>query len=330
MRVVIVGATGNVGTSLVKLLGTEDRVREVVGLARRRPQIALPKTEWRAADVVTDDLTQHFDAADAVVHLAWTIQPSHDLRTLHSVNVVGSQRVFDAVARAGVSHLVYASSIGTYSAGPKSTKVDERWPAEGVPSSFYARHKAEVERRLDVFETDHPDVRVVRLRPALIFKKEAATGIKRLFLGPLVPGPVLAPSRLPFAPSIRRLVFQALHTEDAADAYRLALVGDARGAFNLAADPVIDADELARLLDARKVPVPAGLVRFLMLWSWRFRLQPSPPGWFDMGVETPLIDTTKAFLELGWKPRHTSVEALLELLEGFAEGASFDTPPLAR
>jgi UDP-glucose 4-epimerase len=38
--------------------------------------------------------------------------------------------------------------------------VDEHWPVEGTPTSFYARHKAEVERRLDRFEQDHPDRRV--------------------------------------------------------------------------------------------------------------------------------------------------------------------------
>lgn len=330
MRVVIVGATGNVGTGLIKALAEEDSVEQVIGIARRRPQIALPKTEWRAADVVTDDLTRHFEGFDCVVHLAWTIQPSHDERAMHSVNVRGSDRVFQAAARAGVASLVYASSIGTYSPGPKTSRVDEDWPTQGVRSSFYARHKAEVERLLDAYEVDHPEMRVVRLRPALIFKKDAATGIKRLFLGPLVPGPLLAPARLPFVPSVRRLVFQAVHTEDAAEAYRLAIVGDAHGAFNIAAEPVIDADELARLLDARKVPVAGQLLRLLMLWSWRLRLQPSPPGWLDMGLETPLIDATRASSVLGWRPRRSSGDALLELLEGFAEGASFDTPPLAR
>ena len=33
--------------------------------------------------------------------------------------------------------------------------------------------------------------------------------------------------------------FQALHSLDAADAYRLAIVRDVRGAFNVAADPVV-------------------------------------------------------------------------------------------
>ena len=35
MRIVITGATGNVGTSLVRALGADDRVDEIVGIARR-------------------------------------------------------------------------------------------------------------------------------------------------------------------------------------------------------------------------------------------------------------------------------------------------------
>ena len=72
--------------------------------------------------------------------------------------------------------LLYASSVGAYSPGPKDRRVDESWPTGGTPTSYYARHKAEVERRLDRFEQEAPDVRVVRMRPGLVFKKEAARG----------------------------------------------------------------------------------------------------------------------------------------------------------
>jgi UDP-glucose 4-epimerase len=51
-------------------------------------------------------------------------------------------------------------------------------------------------------------------------------------------------------PKVRRLRTQGVHADDVGEAYRLAVVGDARGPFNLAADPVLDADILAGLLDA--------------------------------------------------------------------------------
>src|SRR5205085_11277486 len=119
---------------------------------------------------------------------------------LRATNVDGSLRVFEAVADAGVPALVYASSVGAYSPGPKDRAVDESWPTDGVQSSFYARHKAEVERLLDRFERDHPGVRSVRLRPGLIFKREAASEQRRLFAGPFIPTFLLRPGLIPVVP----------------------------------------------------------------------------------------------------------------------------------
>src|SRR2546421_667397 len=189
MRVVVVGATGNVGTSVLRSLAEEPRVEEIVGLARRLPSMAWPKTSWVQADIARDDLGAHFAGADAVVHLAWLIQPARDMATLRATNVEGSARVFHAAGAAGVGTLVYASSVGAYSPGPKDHRVDESWPTDGVETSFYSRHKAEVERMLDRFEHEFPGVRVVRLRPGLAFKREAAAESRRYFAAPLLPAP---------------------------------------------------------------------------------------------------------------------------------------------
>jgi UDP-glucose 4-epimerase len=129
----------------------------------RRPALQQPKTSWRSANIETDDLVPLLRGADCVVHLAWRIQPSHDVEALRRTNLDGSERVFRAVSAAGVPNLVYASSVGAYSPGPKDRPVDESWPTEGTLTSFYARHKAEVERLLDRFEQEQPQVRVVRL-----------------------------------------------------------------------------------------------------------------------------------------------------------------------
>ncbi|HWV87063.1 MAG TPA: NAD-dependent epimerase/dehydratase family protein [Capillimicrobium sp.] len=330
MRVAVVGATGNVGSALVRALSADERVDEIVGIARRAPDLQQPKTTWRTADVVTDDLAPVLAGADVVVHLAWLIQPSRDERTTHAVNVQGSARVFRAAARAGVGAIVYASSVGAYSPGPKDRAVDESWPTEGIGSSFYSRHKAAVERILDSFEAAHPDVRVARLRPGLIFQREAASEIRRLFAGPLLPGPLLRRGLIPVVPRHPRLRFQAVHAHDIADAYRLAVVDPgARGAYNVAAEPVLDGEALARLLGARTVPVPGWLLRGGADLSWRARLQPTPAGWVDLGLGAPIMDTSRARTELGWTPAHTSEEAFRDLFDGMREGAGLPTPPLA-
>ncbi len=328
MRVAVVGATGNVGAAVVEALVADPAVDSIVGIARRSPDLRLAKVEWRRADVARDELRPHFEGVDAVVHLAWLIQPSRDPAELHAVNVEGSRRVFDAVAAAGVPTLVYASSVGAYSAGPKDRRVDEGWPTEGIETSFYSRHKSEVERILDRYEHAQPSVRVVRLRPGLIFGRQAATGIRRLFLGPLFPGAILRRGWIPVVPDLERLVFQAVHRDDVAEAYRLAIHSDASGPFNVAADPVLDPSRLAELFDARKLRLAPSVLRAAAKATWLARIQPTPPGWLDMGLGVPIMNTGRIRAELGWEPRHDAVATLADLVEGLREGAGFPTPPL--
>jgi UDP-glucose 4-epimerase len=327
MRIVVFGATGNVGTSVLEALQADPAVEEIVGVARRVPDHAAPKTRWVSADATTDPLEPIVAGADAVINLVWAIQPSRDLAALRAVNVEGSRRVFQAAAAGGAKALVHASSIGVYSPGPKDRPVDESWPREGVRSSFYARHKAEAEHILDDVERES-DLRVVRLRPGLIFKREAAQEIRRYFIGPLLPSPLVRRGLVPIVPDIPRLVFQAVHSRDIGEAYRLAIVTDARGAYNVAADPVLDPAELGRLLGARPVRLPRRLLRGGAALSYGLRLQPSEPGWVDMAFAVPLMDTTRAREELGWEPRRSSGEALLELMGGIHDRAGAPTPPL--
>jgi nucleoside-diphosphate-sugar epimerase len=328
MRVIVTGASGNVGTSVLKALSSEPSVEEVVGLARRLPGVAVDKVRWAEADITSTELAALFAGADAVIHLAWAIQPSRDPGAMKRVNVSGSERVFAAVAEAGVPTLVYASSVGAYSEGPKDRRVDESWPTDGIPSSAYSRHKAEVESLLDGFEQEHADVRVVRLRPGLIFKGEAASEIRRFFLGPLFPGGLLRRRLIPVVPDVARLCFQAVHSDDVGEAYRLALTRPVSGPFNIAAEPVIGAGELAQLLGARPVKLGAGLLRGAADLTWRAHLQPADAGWIDLALGVPLMSIDRARAELGFSPSRESTAALGELLDGLRRGEGGATPPL--
>jgi nucleoside-diphosphate-sugar epimerase len=330
MRVVVIGATGNVGTSVLEALEPESQVEEIVAVARRAPGRAFARTTFTAADIGCSDLVPILRGADAVVHLAWLIQPGRTEAITHRVNVTGSERVFSAVVEAGVPALVYASSVGAYSPGPKDRLVDESWPTDGIPSSFYSRHKVAVERQLDRLEREQPALRVVRMRPGLIFKADAATEIRRLFAGPFLPRAILRPELIPFVPDVPRLRFQAVHSLDVGDAYRRGLLADLRGAFNLAADPPIGPPELAAILRARRVKLPRAALRGAAAATFALRLQPTEPGWVDMAFAVPLLDSTRANRELGWQPARTSTEALSELIEAMRRGTDYATPPLAR
>ncbi|HLU72244.1 MAG TPA: NAD-dependent epimerase/dehydratase family protein [Nonomuraea sp.] len=331
MRVVVVGATGNVGTSVVRALAADESVTSIAGVARRLPgaRIGGDKTEWHRADVVRSDLSPIFEGADAVVHLAWLFQPTRDPAVTWRANVLGSTRVFRAAAEAGVPALVYASSVGAYSPRAKDEPVDESWPTHGFGGAAYGREKAYVERVLDVFENDNPGIRVVRMRPGFIFQRAAASEQRRLFAGPFLPRRLVRAGRIPFVPDVPGLKLQVLHAEDAAEAFRLAVTTPVSGAFNLAAEPVLDPHTLAELLGARVVPVSGPLARAAVTAGWHLRLVPAAPGLLELALAIPLMNVDRAREVLGWTPRRTAEEAILSVLEGMREGAGLDTAPLA-
>lgn len=328
MRVLVTGATGNIGTSAVEALAADPKVDEIVGLARRTPEWSPPKTRFVAADIRSADLVGLCRDVDTIVHLAWAFQPTHRPTTTWDVNVLGGIRVLEAAAEAGVRNLVVASSLAAYAPGP-GRHVDEQWPTHSMPVAAYGREKAYMERYLDTFESENDSIRLVRIRPCFVFKRESASEQRRIFAGPLVPRPLARPGRLPvlFLPSGLR--FQAVHSSDVGEAIRLAVLGSQRGSFNIAADPIIDRSVLGEIFGARTVEVPVRPLRALHGAAWRLRVVPAEGGLLELLLNLPTLDPTRAQKDLGWTPRHTGVDALREMLDGLADGAGMATPPLA-
>ena len=168
----------------------------------------------------------------------------------------------------------------------------------------------------------------MRFRPGFLFKRSAASEQRRIFAGALVPGVVARGT--PVLPYPRGLRFQVLHSDDAAEACRRALTTDVRGAFNLAADPVVTGELLADVMGAKLVEISPKLVRAGMATAWHFRAAPAEPALFDLVMALPLLDCSRARTDLSWAPRRSSRDALTELVEGMAAGAGTATAPLER
>ncbi|GAA1422298.1 NAD-dependent epimerase/dehydratase family protein [Agrococcus citreus] len=328
MRIVVIGATGNVGTALLRRLQAAPEVDSIVGISRHGPErLGEPydRVEWQHADVSlpgsTSLLERAMRGADAVVHLAWIIRPNRDPGLLERTNVEGSRRVFEAAAASGVPHLVHASSVGAYGREderpPGPERADESFPRHGAPASHYGRQKSAVERILDDVEAAHPEMLVSRLRPGLIFQAEAAPEIRDYFLGALVPRVLLRALplvRLPVLPWPAGIAAQVVHADDIADAYWRVVRERAPGAFNVAAEPPVTPHSVGPLVGAtRQLPIPVPLVRALVAISYRLRLQPTDPGWVDMALLTPVMGTDR-IRALGWEPRHSATDTLRELV----------------
>ncbi|CAL9599670.1 hypothetical protein SUDANB58_05411 [Streptomyces sp. enrichment culture] len=136
------------------------------------------------------------------------------------------------------------------------------------------------------------------------------------------------PGLLPLLPDVPGLRAQVLHTDDAANACRLAVRSDVRGAFNLAADPPVDAGLLGEMLGTRRVRLPRSAARSAIAAARGLRLLPASPRLFDAVLRLPLLDCTRARADLGWRPERTATEVLREFLQGLREGAGARTEPL--
>lgn len=331
MRIVVTGASGNLGSALLRRLSATGQ-HDVVGVSRRVPPEAAPfaEAEWVTVDLTRDEdtaaLRTAMAGADAVVHLAWGFQPSHREDYLEELGVGGTRRVIEAVTATGVGHLVHMSSVGAYSPKEDDSPVDETWPTGGVPSSMYSRHKSAAERLLDDLERESPDLVVTRLRPGIVGQRNAGSALLRYALPAIVPAAVL--DHVPFLPLDKGLVVPMVHADDVADAVVRVLESRAPGAFNLAAEPPVTAADIARVLGARLVHVPSGAVRAAVSLSWRARVQQVDPGWVDMGFALPLLDTARASSELGWSPTKDALTVLAETVEGMREGAADRSPVL--
>lgn len=331
MRVAITGASGNIGSALLRRL-TRSGQHHVTGVARRVPVQGYtgPDIEWVSVDLTERScvpaLRKAFDGADAVVHLAWGFQPSHNQAYLEDLALSGTRRVIEAVTATQVPHLVHMSSVGAYSAKVDDEPVDESWPTDGIPSSWYSRTKSAAERMLDDHEAAGNDTIVTRMRPGIVGQRSAGSALLRYGVPGLVPARALG--WVPILPMDRRLRLPMVHSDDVAAAIEQVLVRRAGGAFNLAAAPPLTTERIAQALGARPVHVPSSTLRLLMAGAWHARLQQVDPGWLDLGFAVPLLDSSRAHRELGWAPTVDGASVFEETLAGMRTAASDRTPVL--
>jgi nucleoside-diphosphate-sugar epimerase len=336
--VAVTGASGNLGTALLRRLTAPGAgVAEVRGLARRQPPDVAPYSgvRWHLTDLggpqSEEVLAEFMDGVDVVVHLACALQPGRHPGYLHRVNVEGTRRVVRAAAGAGAGHFVHMSSIGAYAPGAVGQRVAEDWPTTGIPSSQYSRDKSEAERVVHEVAARHPEMTLTVVRPTLVLQPDAASEIGRYFLGPLLfgavrllPGPAarLLPLPLP------RLAVSFVHADDVADALERMLDRRAPGPFNLAAEPLLDADALARALGTMRMPVPALAVRTALQAAFSAHLVPTEPGWLDLVTRLPAVDTTRARRLLDWAPIHRGDEVLRDFVAALGRGHGAPGPLL--
>ncbi|MEU5842425.1 NAD-dependent epimerase/dehydratase family protein [Rhodococcus sp. NPDC047139] len=331
-RIVVTGASGNVGTALLRRLTAHPAQPDIVAIARRIPPARDPYAgaTWSAVDLADPDvanvLTRTFAGADAVVHLAWGFQPSHRRDYLRRVAVDGTRAVAAAASEAGVGHLVHMSSAAVYSRGAYRRTVDEAWARDGVPTCVYSVDKVEAENVLDDYETKPNTPVLTRFRPGFIGQLVSGSGLERYVLPEFVPSGIT--NHLPVIPIDHSLAIPAVHSDDVASALVAALERRVPGPFNLGAPTPVGADDFAAPFDCPTVPMPWRALSAFAEATWRLRLQPVQGGWIDLAYNCPLLDCSRAREELGWSPKHDGPETWAETVQGMRSRAGTDSPVL--
>ena len=205
--------------------------------------------------------------------------------------------------------------------------VSEDYPTTSVPASLYSRHKAAAEAHLNHVERTRPGViAIARTRPGFVLQADAGAAIARYGLPAYLPSGLLR--HVPVLPLAKRLVIPVVHATDLADAIARIVRRKATGAFNLAAEEPLHRDDIAKVLGARPVDVPAPVVHYVIDVAWRLRLQPLDASWIDLAFAVPLLDTSRARTILDWRPRIAADRALTETLEAMAAGRGISGPVL--
>src|SRR3954454_15004872 len=251
MRYLITGGSGYIGSRLVDHLSRRQDVDRIVICDLQPPRHYKPKTEFVNLDV-RDRLavreTLERAQPDALVHLAFILNPSHDEDFMYEVDVNGTRNVLEAASVAGTQQVLVASSSTAYGAFPDNPEpITEEHPVRGVPGFSYARDKTESDRLCQLWALEHPERTMTIVRPCIVFGPDVDNYIVRLWLK--------KPLRADFGTGSDPPL-QFVHVDDVAEALILLLEGRHAGVFNVAGDGYISLIEASDLLGLKPRRVP--------------------------------------------------------------------------
>jgi UDP-glucose 4-epimerase len=315
MKYLITGGSGYIGGRLTDLL-LEREDAEVVNLDVRPPALPRQRARFVRMDIRDRGILALLEAErpDALVHLAFILNPIHDEQTMYDIDVNGTQNVLDAASRAGIGHLLVASSTTAYGAWPDNpVPLTEDDPVRGMPNYEYARDKTEIDRLCQLWAAQHPDRAMTIVRPTIVFGPNVDNYIIRNW------------TKAPFISLIDGvdLDLQFVHEDDVVDAMSRLLLERRGGIFNLTADGTVKVSEAAKIAGLKTRRIPARMAKRIAGAGWRLRVPTfeAPSGQVDFVRYPWIASNEKLKAELGWTPRYTSRETLEIALRAKGVGA---------
>jgi UDP-glucose 4-epimerase len=328
MKYVITGGSGYIGSRLVEFLATRDDTERIAIADIRPPRIPHARTEFHRTDVRDRSALQSLlerVQPDALVHLAFVLNPIRDEETMYDIDVNGTFNALDAAARSGTQHVLVTSSTTAYGAWPDNPEpISEDWILRGQPDFAYARHKTEADRLCQLWAADHSERTMTIVRPCIVLGPNVDNYIVRTW------------ENAPFYPRFRGEPdqhVQFVHEDDLAEAISELLVGRHPGAFNVTGDGLMTWQETAEVAGMKIRTLPFGLYYGLNKLMWRLHVPntESPPGNLQFVRHPWVCSNAKLKQTLGWTPKHDSRETFELTLRarGLLEAAATPVAPPA-
>ena len=165
MKIVMIGASGFVGTRLLGLLGDEPQMYSCKNVD------LLPSHFFNELTVIGDvrdqeQMDRELEGADVVVLLA--AQHRDDVSPVslyYDTNVGGMEVTLRAMERNGCRRIIFFSSVAVYGLNKKNP--DENHPAD--PFNHYGKSKWQAEEVLQRWYKEHPEWNIDIIRPTVIF-----------------------------------------------------------------------------------------------------------------------------------------------------------------
>src|SRR5256714_13730329 len=257
VRYLITGGSGYIGSRLVSRLSERDDTEGILICAVRPPRVCRPGVAYRSLDVRDAAAVRaavEEERPDALVHLAFILNPVHDEAFMYDVDVGGTHNVLEACSSAGVEQVLVTASSTAYGAFPDNpVPLTEDHPVRGVAGLEYARDKAESDRLCQLWALRHPERVMTIVRPCIVFGPNVDNYIVRGL------------TKQPFFAEIggSDVPVQFVHEDDVVEALIRLLEGRHEGAFNLAGDGLMTWGECADLIGTPRRKAPRKLF-------WRF------------------------------------------------------------
>lgn len=305
-RILITGADGFLGRSVVAALARRPQTEAVVALDVREVPVArrAAGVVYRQRDVrdpaLAATLREH--AIDTVIHLASIVTPGRDSSRdfEYDVDVNGTRNVLQACTAEGVRHIVVSSSGAAYGYHADNPAwLTEAHPLRGNERFAYAHHKRLVEEMLAEWRRQHPQLAQTVFRIGTILGERVDNQITALFEKPRL---------LAVRGSDSPFVF--IWDEDVTGALLHALEGATPGCYNLAGDGALTIHQIAARLGKPVLALPAWLLTAALTIGSRLGLTRYGPEQLDFLRYRPVLLNTALKQGLGYVPRKSSAEAL--------------------